>query len=266
MKQIKFSIVIPVYNGEKYLQETLDSIKSQNYKNYEVILVDGLSRDKTMEIVSRNGDMFYKIVSEKDNGMYEAINKGFNMATGTHYYFINSNDKLLPNTLGIVAKEFEQTGCDMIMGNINFISEQSEFAFSMKGTKIAKKGMKAIQRMTFAQPSVFWTSEIYKELKGFDTSFKYRADAKFLLSAYIRDDIKVGYINATLAEFRIHNDHIGEDDKNRGERELKKYQNEVFGGKPSKLKKCLYECLVKFDNRKGILERIQYERRKSMYK
>src|SRR6187549_3204533 len=94
-----FTVVVPVYNGQEYIQETLDSIFNQTYKNYELIVVDGASTDNTMKILEANRSRINLIISEKDQGMYDALRKGFDKSTGEYMCYINADDKLLPYTL-----------------------------------------------------------------------------------------------------------------------------------------------------------------------
>ena len=93
---MKISIITATYNSEKTLKETLDSVLSQTYKDYEHIIIDGLSKDNTMGIVKEyekkyNGKLKY--ISEKDSGLYDAMNKGIKMATGDIIGILNSDDK-----------------------------------------------------------------------------------------------------------------------------------------------------------------------------
>jgi len=95
----KISIVTPSYNQGDFIEETIQSVLNQNYPNLEYIIIDGGSTDNTIEIIKKYEDSITYWVSEKDNGQSDAINKGFSKATGDIFYWINSDDYLLPNTL-----------------------------------------------------------------------------------------------------------------------------------------------------------------------
>ena len=86
------SIITPVFNAEKSIQITIDSIKSQSFSNYEYIIVDGNSQDNTLKIIDSNKDIVDKLISEEDKGLYEAMNKGILKASGKYVGIINSDD------------------------------------------------------------------------------------------------------------------------------------------------------------------------------
>ena len=91
MNNFYFSIVTPVYNRSQFLEKTIKSVISQQFKNYEYIIVDGGSKDKTLAILDKYKSKI-KLISEKDNGMYDALSKGFSIATGKYFMWLNSDD------------------------------------------------------------------------------------------------------------------------------------------------------------------------------
>jgi len=94
-----FSIIIPTYNSSATISVALNSIIKQSYQNFEVIIVDGLSNDNTISIISQFQDDRIKIFSEKDKGVYDAMNKGINYANGKWIYFMGSDDYFYDNTI-----------------------------------------------------------------------------------------------------------------------------------------------------------------------
>ena len=112
---MKISIITPTYNSEKTLKDTLESILKQTYTNYEHIIVDGASKDSTMQIVKEYEEKYQgklKYISEKDLGIYDAMNKGIKMATGDIIGILNSDDIYAnENVLEKIANKFKQTNC-----------------------------------------------------------------------------------------------------------------------------------------------------------
>mgnify|MGYP001283124491 CR=1 FL=1 len=113
------SIITVVKNKANYIQETISSIKEQNYKNIEYIVIDGLSSDGTLEIIKKNINFIDYAVSEKDLGNYDAINKGLSLASGDLIGIVNADDILLPNATTILLRYYKDyPGKDFFFGSV----------------------------------------------------------------------------------------------------------------------------------------------------
>lgn len=122
----KISIVTPSYNQGKYLEQTIQSVLSQGYPNLEYIIIDGGSTDNSVEIIKRYASQLHYWVSEPDEGMYHAIQKGFDRSSGDIMAWINSDDLYHRQALWSVARLFNQfPKVDWIMGKNTFFDEQS---------------------------------------------------------------------------------------------------------------------------------------------
>ncbi len=118
-KNPTISIITATYNSEKYLEKTLQSLLKQNYKNFEVIIIDGLSTDKTIGIINKYKKIINYCISEKDKGIYDAFNKGIKEARGKYLVMVNSDDILMPNALKYLKKYDEQNPkIDFIFGSV----------------------------------------------------------------------------------------------------------------------------------------------------
>ena len=118
-KKPLISLITVVYNGEKYIQETIDSIKNQHYKNIEYIVIDGVSTDGSFEIVKKNLDFIDYFVSEPDLGNYDAINKGLSLCTGDLIGIVNADDILLPNATSILIDYYKKyPDIDFFFGSV----------------------------------------------------------------------------------------------------------------------------------------------------
>ncbi len=113
------SIITVTLNSEKYLEETLKSIKNQKNKDYEVIIIDGESIDTTIEIIKRYKDLINFCLIEKDSGIYDAFNKGLKYANGKYIVFVNSDDVLTPEALELLSKYDEKyKDIDFLFGSV----------------------------------------------------------------------------------------------------------------------------------------------------
>ena len=105
-KNPTISIITVVLNGEKTIEETINSVLNQKYNNLQYIILDGGSKDKTNEIINKYKDKIYYYKSEKDLGIYDAFNKGLDVASGDLIGFINSDDVFTNNALDILIKYY----------------------------------------------------------------------------------------------------------------------------------------------------------------
>ncbi|KQS30698.1 glycosyltransferase family 2 protein [Dyadobacter sp. Leaf189] len=254
-----FSVVIPVYNGEKYIRDTLRSIFNQTYQKYEIIVVDGLSTDQTLSIVNEYSDRIAHIISEKDAGMYDAVNKGFRLASGDYFCYINSDDRLTPIALEKAVDKFSQNSFDLVFGDVNYINESGNLIYSLKSLNLPKVGVKYIRRLPFAQQSAFWTKDIFHRVGGFDANLKYVADSKFLFDIYLDPQTKTAHIPFVLGEFRMHSDSfsIGSSEKMIKESKLMRQRYPELGN--STLLKFFFEFFLKVINAKAIYKKKNYE-------
>lgn len=200
---MKISIVTVTYNSEKTLTDTLESILKQTYTDYEHIIVDGLSNDNTMQIVKEyeakyQGKLRY--ISEKDTGLYDAMNKGIKMATGDVIGLLNSDDILASNkVLETIAKTLNETGCDGTYADLIFMDEET----MSKPKRIWKSPKGKIERGWHpAHPTLYLKREIYDKIGNFHTQFRICADYDFMLRLLKDKEIKLAYINEYLVYMR----------------------------------------------------------------
>ncbi len=114
----KISIITVTKNSEKFLQKTIDSLSKQTYRNFEHIVIDGASTDQTLDIIKKNSNKISKWISEPDQGLYYAMNKGLSLCTGEIVGILNSDDVYFPNTLSIVNKYFIKNEIDFLFGSV----------------------------------------------------------------------------------------------------------------------------------------------------
>lgn len=217
----KISIVTPTYNSEKYLEECILSIKDQKYEMFEHIIVDGGSTDETLSIIKRYENTYpLKWISEPDGGMYDAIAKGFKMATGDIFSWLNSDDFYFPWTLAVVSKTFQKKHIDWLTGIPSNTKEYGESRITYQlpnlpvvfNTEMIKKGVYDGKRMCFIQQeSCFWTNSLYQKAGGIDVRQNLAGD--YYLWKNFANYTRLYTVHCNLASFRIHKGQKSDDMK-----------------------------------------------------
>ena len=191
-----FTIVTPCFNSEKYIRKSIESVLNQTYKNFEYFIIDGGSEDATKSIIKSFGSKINYTISEKDKGMYDALNKGFKKGKGEVFCYINSDDILLPNTLAIVAELFYfDPKCELIYGDMNIIDHKGDYKYTYCYRNIFRNEFVCNEPALVGQPSAFWRSNIFFELDLFDTSFKMASDYDFFAKLIVQKKVKFKYIS-----------------------------------------------------------------------
>ena len=155
----KISVISPSYNQGKYFEETIRSVLLQNYPNLEYIIMDGGSNDDTVDILIKYSPWLSYWESEKDRGQSHAINKGFSLASGKLYCWINSDDYFTKGALKEAAISFLKTKAQFLYGNCTNLKDGR---FSIHHTPIVFD--RYLYMPGVAQPSVFWDSDIHQPL------------------------------------------------------------------------------------------------------
>jgi glycosyltransferase involved in cell wall biosynthesis len=170
----KISVVTACLDAEKTIERTLQSIEVQGYSNLELIVVDGLSRDRTPEIIRQYGHIVSQFISEKDRGVANAINKGFRLATGDLLCYLNADDCFAPGALHRVAEEFlAHPEIDVITGGCRRV-----FA---DGSTVVTRVPEHFERLMalrddIEQPSTFWRAFIHHKAGELDESYSFAFD------------------------------------------------------------------------------------------
>lgn len=195
------SIVTPSYNQGRFIQRTIDSVLNQTYKNIEYIIIDGDSTDNTKEILQSYGDKFYWI-SEPDRGQTHAINKGFAMAKGEIFAYLNSDDMIHASAVEkIVACFKKQPEADMIYGDADIVDENDKF---IRRYQIAPYSFsRLMQDCCICQPAAFWRKKIADVVGPFNEKLNYAMDYEYWLRID-RADGQIVYYPQKLAWSREH--------------------------------------------------------------
>lgn len=175
MRLPKISIVTPSYNQAHFIEETMLSVLSQDYPNFEYIVIDGGSTDGSVDIIKKYNDKLAYWVSEKDRGFADAINKGFSKATGDIFFWINSDDLLLKNALKIVGSYFARyPNTQVVFGDRWIINDKSQKTMEMRFHFYHDKLFRHYKNI--GQEATFWRKDIFKQVGGIDESLNYAID------------------------------------------------------------------------------------------
>lgn len=200
LNEIKVSVITVVYNGDKYLEQTIKSVINQSYENIEYIIIDGGSTDGTHGIVEKYRGNISHFVSEPDSGLYDAMNKGIGVATGELIGMINSDDWYELDTVELMVKAFKSNPNKTIFHADRFdIDEDGKRTirkFNPSTFKFKYYGM------TYNHPSMFITKEEYKS-HLYSTSLRSLSDYQFVLEALLRDEGTFQYINKAVVNYRL---------------------------------------------------------------
>lgn len=201
----RISIVIPCYQAERYIADTLASIRQQEYPDLNLILADGGSRDRTVQIVRESGVRFDHIISEPDRGQSDAINKGMRLADGQIVSWLNADDMLTPGTLLEVARRFaDDPRTKVLCGDGFFVNEDNTQVIQLvrPGKADFRWHLKYFEGCYLPQPAVFLRREVWLEAGGVDVGLRYAMDIDLWLRVSARHPIR--RVERVFALTRLH--------------------------------------------------------------
>lgn len=195
----KFSVITICYNSENVIRKTIESVLGQTYPCIEYLIIDGASADKTVSIAEEYTARFsekgyeYRIISEKDNGIYDAMNKGIRNSTGDIIGIINSGDWYEPDAVETAAEEYRNGSYDLFYADINLVKAN--------GSVIVKHSRhdRFPTSRHWNHPSMFVTKETYQSL-GLYLGEGIHDDFEFLLRTR-RANCRISIVNKTIANF-----------------------------------------------------------------
>src|ERR1035437_7785649 len=203
---MKISIITVAYNSDLFIQHTIESVLAQTYPNIEYIVVDGFSKDNTVDIIKEyephfNGRMRW--VSEKDRGMYDAMNKGIRMATGDVVGIINSDDFYHRNDIiAKIAKAFEDDTNQAIIADVRFVNTED----LDKTVRYYSSKNFSPNRFRFgfmpAHPTFFTYKKNFETFGYYQTDYKIAADYELLIRFLYTHKLKYKYLHLDVMKMR----------------------------------------------------------------
>jgi glycosyltransferase involved in cell wall biosynthesis len=208
-----FSIIIPTFNSERTLESTLSSLSVQHYTNFEIIIIDGASEDDTLRIIKefscKKNDISVKVISERDNGIYDAMNKGISISSGRYIYFLGSDDQLdnektLANISGFLT---ENPSVDILYGKVTFFdsshsrggTQKRKINYRLTFLKILNRIGRFLRFCIFHQ-AIFTKREHLSE--GFSLKYRLASDFDWVLKQREKKR-KFKYINEYIARYNV---------------------------------------------------------------
>ncbi len=193
---MRISIVTPTLNSEKTMLQCINSINNQTIKNIEHVIVDGVSTDNTLEIIRKNSNANLKVISEKDKGIYDAMNKGIRYSTGDIIGILNSDDRYADiKILKKVKDAFETNKCDIVYGDINIVKNNTVLRYWRAG-KFEKGSF--FKGWHPPHPAFFVTKKVYEKYGYFRTDMSLAADFEFMLRVLEKETLKFEYLNEVV--------------------------------------------------------------------
>jgi glycosyltransferase len=201
---MKVSIITVCFNSSATILNTIRSVNSQSYKNIEHIFIDGNSTDSTRKIILSQSLRATQLISENDDGIYDAMNKGIKSANGQIIAILNSDDFYSDhNVIKNVVEEIKKKSSDCLYGDLVYISQKR----LSKVVRFWLAGEFSKEKIKFGwmppHPTLFIRKKLYIELGLFNTNYKISADYDFILRLINKGNIKISYLPKVLVKMRL---------------------------------------------------------------
>lgn len=198
---MKISIITVTYNSAQTLTRTIRSVCRQSYKDIEYIIVDGESADTTMTIVKEFAEQypFIRYVSEPDNGIYDAINKGIQMATGSIIGLVNSDDVLADNdTITHIVERFKKERCDILYGDLQYVRYEAIEHNPPRVVRYWRSNDFSEHLLSYGwmppHPTLYCRRSVFNKVGLYRTDFRISADYEFILRAFSHREFRTSYL------------------------------------------------------------------------
>lgn len=202
---MKVSIITATYNSSNYIRDCIESINNQSYKNIEHIIIDGKSKDNTLNIINTLPNRITKIISEPDNGIYDAMNKGILLSSGDIIGILNSDDLYIDNN--IISKIVEEFNADSTLDGIYTDLVYVKSSDINKIVRLWKTGEFKLNSFKKgwhpAHPTLFLRKRVYLKYGVFDLKFKLASDFDFMLRIFEKFNIKSKYLPIISIKMRL---------------------------------------------------------------
>ncbi|MHA6249257.1 glycosyltransferase family 2 protein [Pontibacter sp. CAU 1760] len=201
---MKISIITIVFNNKETIADAINSVLNQRYPAIEYIVVDGQSTDGTVEIIESFGSSITKFVSEPDQGLYDAVNKGIGMATGEVIGLLHSDDILnSQDTIAAIARAFGEHQTETIYGDLLYVQKQDTSKTVRSWVSGSFKRENFLYGWMPPHPTFYVKREVYQREGMYNTLFKSAADYELMLRFLYKAGISTAYIPEVLVKMRV---------------------------------------------------------------
>ena len=226
-KKIIFSIITPVLNGEKFIKKNIESLKNQSFKNYEHIIIDGKSIDKTIQIINKNKNKKNILIIKKDKNLWEAINRGIKISKGNFIGILNSDDYLYKNGLKIIYDYFKKDkSLSYIFGAVK---KNKRILYKLEKDKIFYK----FNVYPSHSVSFFLKKNVQKEIGYYNSNYNLCADYDFF--------------------FKLFNNHKFKGSNTSKNQIIGYFRSGGISERVSKFEKLILEFKIRYKNKQNIL-------------
>ncbi len=200
---MKVSILTVSYNSQKTIEDTIKSVLQQDYPNIEYIIVDGNSSDSTMDTIAKHSSGISKVISEPDKGIYDAMNKGVNLATGDLIGILNSDDFYASdNVISQVVELISKEGTDSLYADLVYVDAENTEKVTRKWVSGKYKHGKFKWGWMPPHPTFFVKKSVYEKFGTFNTELKSAADYEFMLRVLHKEKTSVSYLPKLTVRMR----------------------------------------------------------------
>lgn len=202
---MKISIITITYNSQLTVEDTIQSVITQDFPNIEYIIIDGLSKDKTLDVVNAYSKYIHRVISEKDNGLYDALNKGIRVASGDVIGMLHSDDVYADTR--VISKIAQQFAADPevegVYADLVFV-DRNDTGKILRTWKAGEFEPDAFKKGWMPpHPTFFVKKSVYDRFGGFNLDLKLSADYELMLRLIHKHGIKISYLPETIVKMRM---------------------------------------------------------------
>jgi glycosyltransferase involved in cell wall biosynthesis len=189
----KISVIIPVFNPGPVLSKAIESIVTQDYNDIELVIIDGGSTDGTLDLLKKFNTSIHYWISEPDDGIYNAMNKGIAAASGTWLLFLGADDELCPGVIASIFNSADFTNTDLIYGKVIIKNERKLLGLQTDFEKLIA--------LNIPHQAIFYRKSIFEKFKGYNQQYKILADYDLNLKIFEDSSLQKKFVTNTVSSF-----------------------------------------------------------------